>query len=213
MKSGSRSGEEFVKALPPAGEIEYRGRWLHPGQADMLLARLTEEIDWEQRSIRMFGRTVLQPRLIRFQGDPGVRYTYSGDSHAASPWHPEVAAIRDRLRREGVGEFNSVLLNLYRDGADSMGWHADDEPELGEDPLIASISLGGTRRFVLRRRADRSLRHELSPGHGSLIVMRGDLQHHWQHQVPRTRRPVPARINLTFRRVVGGLRSPTRSRR
>lgn len=202
MKFQSRSGEEYVKAFPPAGELEYRSAWLDRTTADELLARLSEEVDWEQRSIRMFGKRVPQPRLIRFQGDSGVHYTYSGDPHAASPWHPDVESIRDRLREEGVGDFNSVLLNLYRDGADSMGWHADDEPELGEDPLIASISLGGSRRFVLRRRVDRSKRHELSPEHGSLIVMRGDLQHHWQHQVPRTRRPVPARINLTFRRVV-----------
>jgi len=195
-------GDGCVKALPPDGVIEYRSSWLSADQADACFETLAEEIDWQRRSIRLFGKRVLQPRLICFQGDPGVEYRYSGDVHVASGWHPLVAELRNRLEAVGDDRFNSVLLNLYRDGDDCMGWHADDEPELGRNPVIASISLGGVRRFMLRDRTERTKRFELQPAHGSLILMRGALQHHWQHQVPRTRRPVGRRINLTFRRVV-----------
>lgn len=201
MNSESRQGDGCVKTLPPDGVIEYFEQWLPEPQADVCLAALRDEIDWQSRSIQLFGKRVLQPRLVCFQGDPGVTYRYSGDTHAAGGWHPLVAELRDQLEAAGEYRFNSVLLNLYRDGRDCMGWHADDERELGANPVIASISLGCVRRFVLRSKSDRARRFELQPAHGSLIVMRGALQHHWQHQVPRTRRVDAPRINLTFRRV------------
>jgi alkylated DNA repair dioxygenase AlkB len=202
MNFESTESEVCVKELAPDGMVEYHDRWLEPAQADACMDALIEEIEWERRWITMFGKRIMQPRLVAFQGDPGVRYTYSADVHAARGWDPTVASLRDRLE-EGCGlRFNSVLLNLYRDGSDAMGWHADDERELGNNPSIASISLGATRRFVLRSKADRTTRFELEPAHGSLIVMRGALQHHWQHQVPRTRNSVGPRVNLTFRRVL-----------
>jgi len=210
MNASSTRGEDLVKTLPPGGRIEYRARWLEPAAADALLVRLRAEIPWVREPITMFGRTVMQPRRLCFMGDAGVVYRYSGRNHAALDWHPAVAALLPGLERACERRFNCVLLNQYRDGRDSMGWHADDEPELGPAPVIASLSLGAPRRFMLRRRERCSgkrgdnceRRFELSPGHGSLLVMRGDLQRHWHHQVPRTRRPVGERINLTFRRVL-----------
>lgn len=202
MNVESMPDDGFVKHLPPSGRFEYRPRWLPVLDADALFSSLISEVDWEQRSLRMFGRSVDQPRLLRFQGDAGVRYSYSGDTLSASPWHASVDRLRRAIEEASGQAFNAVLINRYRNGADSMGWHSDDEPELGRDPAIASISLGARRRFVLRRRDDRRQKFEISPAHGSLILMLGDVQHHWQHAVPKTARPVDERINLTFRRIL-----------
>lgn len=189
-----------VKTMPPDGVIDYRPAALSRDEADALFSVLRAEANWQQRAIQMFGRRVMQPRLICFMGDVGVDYCYSGDRLSAPGWHPAVLELRDRLTDVLNVPFNSVLVNAYRDGRDSMGWHADDEPELGRCPTIASISLGAVRRFRLRSKHDRETL-TLEPEHGSLIVMRGDLQHHWQHQVPRTARKVGWRINLTFRQI------------
>ncbi len=194
--------EVLVKTLPPNGTIDYIPDWLEDPRADCLMLCLQQQIEWERRSIRMFGRELMQPRLIRFMGDPGVIYRYSGASYIAAPWHPALLPLRQRLRDEYRLEFNSVLINLYRDGNDSMGWHADDEPELGPHPAIASVSLGAVRRFQLRSLRLPRKRFELKPEHGSLLLMRGALQQHWQHQLPKTTRPIAPRINLTFRRVL-----------
>lgn len=201
MNFKSTKHEGFVKALEPDGLLDYRPGWLAGDQADAFCRCLAEQIAWQSRTITLFGRTMLQPRLLCFMGDAGVHYRYSNDNYRACAWHPAVLELKQRLQRELDAEFNSVLLNLYRNGRDSMGWHSDDEPELGRNPMIASVSLGAVRRFVLRPVRDRSKRLELAPAHGSLIVMSGDLQHHWQHQVPRTAAAVGARINLTFRRI------------
>lgn len=181
--------------------------------ADALFKSLLAQIDWQSRSIRMFGRVLNQPRLIAFQGDEGVCYRYSGGDYIAQPWHPDLLTLHDQLKRfvsnalrtvekkpEHAIQFNSVLINRYRTGMDSMGWHADDEKALGRNPVIASISLGEQRRFMFRARASKA-RYELIPKHGSLIVMAGDLQHHWQHQLPKTKKAIQERINLTFRTV------------
>lgn len=193
--------ESFVKTLEPGGVLDYRAAWLAAVEADALFDALASEVPWERRSIRMFGRDLMQPRLLCFMGDPGVVYRYSGADYAAVAWHPSVERLRRRLEDSLSARFNAALLNLYRDGTDSMGWHADDEPELGPRPTIASISLGAERRFLLRRRDDPRRREELRPGHGSLLLMAGDLQSHWQHQLPKTARAVGVRINLTFRQV------------
>ncbi len=201
MKKRSRSGEGSVNDLPPGGRLVCKPDWLQPRSALDLFEALRTEIDWQSRTVKMFGRELRQPRLIAFQGDEGVIYRYSGGDYRAAPWHPCVRRLRDRLADELRVDFNSVLINLYRDGADGMGWHADDEPELGRDPTIASVSLGASRRFLIRNRHERSLRFEYTLATGSLVVMEGDLQHHWQHQIPKTARPTGPRINLTFRRI------------
>lgn len=202
MKAESIPGDSCVKALPPAGELAYIRDFIQQSRADELFSTLVGKPFWQSRTITMFGRKVMQPRKIAFQGDAGVCYAYSGDVYRAEPWHQGLIALRAEIEREAACRFNCVLLNLYRDGRDSMGWHSDDEAELGSCPTIASVSLGGVRRFVLRCKTDKRRKVEIEPAHGSLMIMRGDLQHCWQHALPRTAREVQPRINLTFRQVV-----------
>jgi alkylated DNA repair dioxygenase AlkB len=160
-----------------------------------------EEVPLAQESIVLFGRPVLQPRLSAWVGD--APYTYSGKTFAPLPWTPALAALRARVEADAGHRMNSVLLNLYRDGRDSMGFHADDEPELGPRPIIASVSFGATRRFLLRpKRREAEQRHELALTHGSLLVMLGATQQNWVHGVPKTTRVSEARLNLTFRRIL-----------
>lgn len=183
--------------LPPG--FEYRPDWLDA--PDEWFRMLHEGLEWAARDILLFGRRVAQPRLVDWYADPGIRYRYSGLELRAKPWPPFLEELRRRAGETASRSFNSALCNLYRDGADSMGWHADDEQELGPEPVIASISLGAERRFLIRPRGGgKSIRLELSPG--SLLVMSGRSQVDYQHSLPKTRRPVDPRINLTFREVL-----------
>ncbi len=156
-------------------------------------------IQWRQDFLNMYGREVALPRLTAWHGDPDRCYTYSGLTLWPQPWNTVLAWLRDRLRDHTGIRFNSVLLNWYRGGNDHMSWHADDEPELGHNPTIASVNFGISRRFILRRNDDRQHKIEFPLGHGSLLVMSGATQHHWQHSVPRQKRVRGSRINLTFR--------------
>lgn len=183
------------------GEARLWPAAFRPDTAAQLFDDLRRSIDWQQESILMFGRRVLVPRLVAWHGDPGTSYTYSGTLHGPSPWTPPLACIRDRVAGLCSARFNAVLLNLYRDGRDGMGWHSDDEAELGRNPVIASVSLGATRRFCLRHRKRRDLKLDLPLPHGSLLCMAGATQHHWVHALPKTRALVGERINLTFRYV------------
>jgi len=167
--------------------------------ADSLFHRLIADIPWRQETLTLFGRAVAQPRLTCYQGD--APYTYSGLTLPAAPWHPALATLRDRCAAMAGTAFNSVLANLYRDGADSMDWHADDEPEVGPGPVIASISLGAARRFQMRRKDRRDETIEMELGNGDILVMAGRSQADWLHRVPKTKKPVAPRINLTFRRI------------
>ncbi|MBJ6107459.1 alpha-ketoglutarate-dependent dioxygenase AlkB [Hymenobacter sp. BT523] len=188
----------------PQADLLFDPAFLPAAEADALLAQLTAEVAWEQRSIRLFGQEFPQPRLTAWYGDPEARYTYSGLAWEPRPWTPVLQALRQRVAAACAAPFNSVLLNLYRDGRDSMGWHADDEPELGPEPVIASLSLGATRRFRLRPRPGLVLPPlSLDLASGSLLLMRGPTQQHWQHALPKTTRPLGPRLNLTFRWVAG----------
>ncbi len=182
-------------------ELAFDPHWLDAGTVAALLAALREAVPWEVHRIRLFGREHASPRLSCWIGDPQASYRYSGTHFQPRPWPAALCPIRARLARELGVDFNSVLANRYRDGRDAMGWHSDDEPELGRDPVIASLSLGATRRFVLkhRRTPARKLALELPPG--SLLVMAGTTQQHYRHALPRTAKPVGERINLTFRHV------------
>ena len=163
--------------------------------------RLRRDLEWRSQEIMLFGKPVLQPRLMDWYADPGVTYRYSGLTLEPKPWPAVLQALRDRLEAHCQAPFNSVLCNAYRDGQDSMGWHADDEPELGPEPLIASLNLGATRRFRIRRKGGgESMGVDLESG--SLLLMSGRSQAEYQHAVPKTRRAVAPRINLTFRRVL-----------
>ena len=192
------STEPLRLDLPDADVRLWRPAF-RPDEVDELLALLRTRIDWQQEDIVIFGQTRRVPRLVAWHGDPGTAYTYSGTAHEPLPWTPELQRIRHRVEELTAHRFNSVLLNLYRDGRDGMGWHADDEPELGREPVIASVSLGATRRFKLRHRRSRSAANTLDLAHGDLLLMAAPTQHHYVHAVPKTARPVGARVNLTFR--------------
>ena len=175
--------------------VDYYPGWVE--NADQLFDLLRGDIAWEQHTITLYGRTVPTPRLTAWMGD--AAYRYSGIVNMPAPWPKALAELRDRLRKELGLDFNSCLANLYRDGTDSMGYHSDDEPELGPLPTIASISLGDRRRFVLRHRITRE-RWSWDLGHGDLLIMRDESQSDYAHAVPKTSRPVRPRMNLTFRR-------------
>lgn len=168
--------------------------------SDRLFQQLSEQIAWRQEKIRLYGKEFNQPRLTAWYGDEGASYTYSNLTLHPLAWIAPLDEIRRRCNEAAGVEFNSVLLNLYRDGQDSMGWHQDNEPELGTNPVIASVSFGATRRFQFRHKKRRGLPTiSLDLTHGSLLLMKGATQHHWRHQVPKTATPAGARINLTFR--------------
>jgi alkylated DNA repair dioxygenase AlkB len=168
-------------------------------QADAVFDRLMKDIDWQAETIKMFGKPVTVPRLVAWHGD--ASYTYSGVRHEPADWTQDLLNLKAIAERLAGTPFNSVLLNLYRDGSDGMGWHADDEPELGPDPVIASISLGVPRLFHVKHRRKPDVKHSILLPGGSCLVMAGGMQSHWLHRLAKTARPVGARINLTFRGV------------
>ena len=189
----------FPDAVLPDADVRHLPGWLAPAQAEALQASLHDVIPWEVHRIRMFGRWVDSPRLSCWMGDPDARYRYSGMDFLPHAWPGILLPLRDRLQEQCNARFNSVLLNRYRNGSDSMGWHSDDEPELGPEPLIASLSLGAPRRFLLRRRDDHGRKTEYQLGHGDLLLMGGATQRHYQHALPKSMRAAGERINLTFR--------------
>jgi len=169
--------------------------------ADAAFAALRTKVTWHQDHLKMFGKLIPVPRLEAWVADEGLDYTYSGIHHDPDPWIDELVELRDLSSSHTGTKFNSVLCNLYRDGSDGVDWHADDEPEFGQMPVIASLSLGATRRFDLRRVDDHSIKVELELHHGDLVIMSGTTQTLWRHRVPKTKKPVGERINLTFRTV------------
>ena len=185
----------------PDAELQLFAPWLAPAAADRWLRQLVAQTPWQQPRVRLYGREHPLPRLVAWYGDAQASYRYSGLSHQPLPWTPLLARIRAQVV-EAVGQpFNAVLLNYYRDGQDSMGWHSDDERELGRNPVIASLNLGAARRFDLRRKGQSRIQHSLWLEHASLLVMGGPTQHYWQHQVAKMRSPCAPRLNLTFRSI------------
>jgi alkylated DNA repair dioxygenase AlkB len=184
------------------GNARFVADFLTRAESDACFLELLDLVEWEQHLIRIRGREVASPRLSAWYGDPDAHYRYSGLSLEPRPWLPPILELKARVEAVCDAPFNSVLLNLYRDGDDSMGWHSDDEPELGERPVIASLSLGATRRFRMRHRRRKDLEPvAIDLESGSLLIMQGDTQRFWKHQVPKTRRTVEPRINLTFRSI------------
>jgi alkylated DNA repair dioxygenase AlkB len=182
-----------------AGGFRLLPRFLAADEARHAQQALTAEVPWSVHRIRLFGREVESPRLSCWMGE--AAYRYSGTTFEPLAWTPAVLALKGRVEAAAGAAFNSVLLNRYRDGRDGMGWHSDDEPELGPEPLIASLSLGATRRFLIRRRTD-GARFALELPSGSLLIMSGASQRDYRHALPKTRRCVGERINLTFRRIL-----------
>jgi alkylated DNA repair dioxygenase AlkB len=191
--------------LLDGGELELLLDFIVKSEQLALFEALSRDVPWQQREIKMFGRAVLEPRETAWIGDPQAVYTYSGRINEPAPWPSTLADVRARVVERSSSQLNSVLCNRYRDGHDSMGFHADAEPELGPDPVIASLSLGATRRFQLRhrKRADAELaKLDLDLPSGSLLIMRGTTQQHYRHGIPKQPSIVSPRINLTFRRII-----------
>lgn len=193
------SDNSLQEIVVPDGKLFYLPALPLPLPAADLMDRLVADIDWRAETVTVFGRRHLQPRLTAWHGDKA--YRYSGLSLAPQPWTPLLSGVRLAVEQASGTSFNSVLLNYYRNERDSMGMHADDEPELGPDPVIASLSLGAVRTFSLRhRRSGQVLRLPLASG--SLLVMAGSLQANWLHGIARSTRPAGPRLNLTFRNIV-----------
>jgi alkylated DNA repair dioxygenase AlkB len=188
-------------SLKDGGELELFAHFISKEQCPQLFAAVQASVSWQSREIRIAGKSVAEPRLTAWVGDPEAVYTYSGRRNVPEPWSDVLGELRRRISLAACEDMNSVLCNLYRDGHDSMGFHADKERELGDNPVIASLSLGATRRFQLRHRSDATARLDLDLESGSLLVMRGTLQHHFRHAVPKQPAVREPRINLTFRRV------------
>lgn len=182
-------------------EVSFYPHFLAVQQADFYFARLMNSLAWQQDEITLYGNKVSLPRLQAWYGEPEAVYQYSGLSMSPKAWTPELSELK-RLCQTACGQqFNSVLANLYRNGQDSMGIHADNEAELGEKPCIASLSLGQSRNFDFRHKlSGEKLR--LSLNHGSLLIMQGLTQDHWQHAIAKSKKPMDKRINLTFRRIM-----------
>ncbi len=185
----------------PDCRVSYSPGFLAPARAEALFTRLLAEVPWRQDSITVFGKTYPQPRLTALYGEAGKAYSYSGITMHPLPFTPALLELKEEVEGACGQSFSTVLLNLYRNGRDSNGWHADNEPELGPAPFIASVSLGATRAFHLKHRRLKDQRLKLDLAAGSLLLMAGETQQHWLHQVPKTLRPVGPRINLTFRKI------------
>lgn len=183
-------------------DIRYVTDWMSQRDADDLFAELRALTGWRQDHIRIMGNTHPLPRLHRWFADSNHRYRWSGIEMHPEPFPVALRPVLERLRAEGSVALNTALGNLYRDGNDSVSWHADDEPELGSNPTIASLSLGASRRFLLRSRLDRSKVLEFNLAHGSLLWMSGTTQQSWEHCIPKSRRVAGERINVTFRSIL-----------
>ena len=181
------------------GLLEYIPDFFDKAESLELFDSLRSTVQWKQETLRIFGKELPTPRLTAWYGDDGVAYKYSGRTFHALPWTKELLHIREKLATATGVLFNSVLLNLYRDGNDSMGWHSDDEAELGTNPVIASVNFGQQRRFDFRNKIDHTEKYQINLANGSLLLMKGNIQHLWQHQIAKSAKVKDGRINLTFR--------------
>lgn len=195
------SSEKPILNLPQA-DITYIPKFLKSNEADIAFKKLRERISWQQDNITVFGKTYKQPRLTALYSKSKLSYTYSNITMQPKPFTPDLILLNNKIEQISDTTFNSVLLNLYRDGQDSNGWHADNEKELGEKPVIASLSLGAQRIFHFKHRTLKEEKYKLVLEHGSLLIMAGDMQKHWLHQIPKTRKRIGERINLTFRHII-----------
>jgi alkylated DNA repair dioxygenase AlkB len=190
--------EPIVLNLPDA-EIVYYPHFFDNEEADLIFEKLKNEIPWQQDEIRVYGKIHPQPRLTALFGNEGKSYSYSNIKMQPHPWTMLLQKIKSRIESISETNFTTVLLNQYRDGKDSNGWHADNEKELGRNPIIASVSFGTERVFQLKHNSILGLKQNILLEHGSLLLMKGTTQHFWKHQIPKTAKPVGSRINLTFR--------------
>ena len=183
----------------PDADLVFYPSYFTKQESDAFFEELQSHTKWTQEQIRIYGKTIQVPRLTAWYGDDDTSYSYSGITMTAEPWTPTLREIKEKTEKTTDKVFNSVLMNLYRDGQDSVSWHSDDEAELGRNPVIGSVSFGGDRNFQFKHRYSTGLRHEIRLSHGSFLLMKGPTQHYWSHQIPKTKKPCCPRINLTFR--------------
>ena len=194
------SSPQTIKYDLPDADITLIEKFFTAQESEVLLQHLIETINWQQYAISIFGKKLNQPRLTAFYGDENKRYSYSGLILNSIPWTEDLLLIKSRIESFAKVRFTSVLLNYYRNGSDSMGWHADDEKELGRNPVIASVSFGASRKFQLKHVKRKDIKKvDINLTNGSFLLMKGTTQHFWQHQIPKTSKILHARINLTFR--------------
>ncbi len=186
----------------PDADVQYDGGFYAFEKAEQLYNTLQETTPWRQNKIKIFGKTHDEPRLTQLYGDNQMKYSYSGIQFTALDWSPVLKTVKQEIENATGHNFNICLVNLYRDGADSNGWHADNERELGINPVIASVSLGQERFFHLRHNINKDWRFKFPLKNGSLLLMDGETQHTYKHQIAKTKRQIKPRINLTFRKVV-----------
>jgi len=190
--------EPIIFDLPDA-EIMYYPQFFDKEEADQIFMQLMQEIPWQQDDIRIYGKIHQQPRLTALFGNEGKPYSYSNITMQPHPWNLLLQKLKTQIEAVAQTTFTTVLLNQYRDGKDSNGWHADNEKELGINPIIASISFGAERTFHLKHNTRTDLKKSIILQHGSLLLMKGATQHFWKHQIPKTAKPIGPRINGTFR--------------
>lgn len=183
----------------PDAEIIYYPQFFEKNEADILFEQLKKDIPWQMDTIRVFGKLYPQPRLTALFGDEDKSYSYSNIKMQPHPWTPVLQKIKLKVEQISDTNFTTVLLNLYRDGRDSNGWHSDNEKELGMNPIIASLSFGAERVFQLKHNSIQNLKQNIVLEHGSLLLMKGTTQHFWKHQIPKSSKEIGSRINLTFR--------------
>ncbi len=187
--------------LPCDGSIYYIPHFFSPQESEQYLLKLQNNINWIHEPITIFGKKIMQPRLTFLTGDEGKSYTYSGTKMFPAPWGTELLQIKSRVEEKTQYNFTTALLNLYRNNLDSMGWHQDNEKELGVNPVIASVSFGETRKFKLKH-INKNLTLDLDLENGSLLLMADEIQHFWKHSLPKVSRNKGIRINITFRKII-----------
>ncbi|MGM1055555.1 MAG: alpha-ketoglutarate-dependent dioxygenase AlkB family protein [Bacteroidota bacterium] len=195
---GLFNSEEFKLNLPDSN-ITYYPEFLDPKIADRYFQIFLKELNWQHHDIKIFGKKIPQPRLTALYAVNDLSYSYSNLTLIPEKFTPELLEIQQKLKVQTGKDFTHCLANFYRGGSDSMGWHSDDEKVLGKDPVIASVSLGGVRNFQLKHKKIKDQKFKLDLEHGSLLLMAGGTQHYWKHQLPKTKKQVDPRINLTFR--------------
>ena len=188
--------------LPKDGETFFFAHFFTAEESSFYFETLLKEIAWKEEPIIIFGKKIMQPRLTAWYGEAGKAYSYSGITMQPNLWTPTLLQIKERIESTSGVIFNSALLNFYRDGQDSNGWHSDNEKELGVNPVIGSVSFGASRTFKFKHRRDKRLNCSVDLANGSFLLMKGPTQHHWLHCIPKTKKVVESRINITFRIIV-----------
>ena len=197
----NNDAESCIKLNMQNADVRLYPSFFSACEADALMSALKSEINWKQEKIKIYGQVHDLPRLTAWYGEPNKKYKYSGIIVESDPWTLTLQKIKDRIEKFAAVKFNSVLLNLYRTGSDSVAWHSDDEPELGKNPSIGSITFGEARPFQLKYKTNKDIKEQIILNHGSFLLMQGETQHFWLHQIPKSQKNMGERINLTFRLV------------